>query len=257
MNDPVCFPSHSDYHVQLKCQLAISNVIFEVKMQLKSLQKSRYCQLWEDEHNLIESVIKKCIIEHKIIEDGTLLLTQGKCISSLILVESGLVSMGYTARNGRSFQLGTMNCDNQIFGEMEFFTDYPCQMDIKAKEALTISVISFEKLHQAMIEHPTIALFFASAIAIDYQDTIDIFLRRMLHTIVYNVAHDLYHQLLDDQPVSGFNKGYLEAERFGTTDRVYRRALKNLEELGLIRKDKNIIHIDNIEKLKLYVERGE
>ena len=52
--------------------------------------------------------------------------------------------MGNTAMNGRRFQLGTLECDNQLFGEMEFFTGYRCQLDIIAEEPLEVAGLRLE-----------------------------------------------------------------------------------------------------------------
>ncbi|GIU11929.1 Crp/Fnr family transcriptional regulator [Shewanella glacialipiscicola] len=226
-------------------------------MQLKPLAKGRFNQRWEQDYPLIERVIMECVTETKALKKGVHLMTQGQAFSSLVFVKQGRVSLGHTARNGRCFQLGTMNCDSQLFGEMEFFTQYRCQLDIIANEPLEIAIISGDKLQLSLTQHPQLALFFASAMAIDYQDTVDIFTRRMLYPISYNIAFDLYHQHLNDLPVDGFTKRYLEAERFATTDRVYRRAIKNLEELGLIEREKDSIRIFNLNALKAFVEQGE
>ncbi|MCU8036270.1 MULTISPECIES: Crp/Fnr family transcriptional regulator [unclassified Shewanella] len=222
-------------------------------MQLKPLSKGRYSQRWEQDYPLIEAVVLSCISEIKMLKKGAHLMTQGEAMASLVLVKQGRVSLGHTARNGRCFQLGTIDCDSQLFGEMEFFTQYHCQLDIIASEPLEIMLISAEKLQHCLGQHPQLALFFASAIAIDYQDTVDIFTRRLLS---YNVAFDIYHEYLNDLPVDGFSKRYLEAERFGTTDRVYRRALQNLEERGLIERRKDGIRICDLNALKKFVEAG-
>ncbi len=223
-------------------------------MQLIPLDKGRFQQLWQKEYDLIEQVVINCITKVKVLSEGDHVMRQGDELSALFLVKKGRISIGYEAHNGRGFQLGTMDCDHQIFGEMEFFSQYPCQLNIIAEEGLEVSVINSDKLHQALVDNPQLALFFASAIAIDYQDTVEIFTRRMLHPISYNVAHDLYHTYLNDQPVEGFTKAYLEAERFATTDRVYRRAVKNLEDLGLIKREKDGIHICDLKALKAYLE---
>ncbi|NRB23233.1 Crp/Fnr family transcriptional regulator [Shewanella sp.] len=224
-------------------------------MQLKPLSKGRFQSLWEQEHDEIEQIMLECISETKLVPAHQKLMQQGQKVDSLILVKHGRISMGYTARNGRCFQLGTMVCDSQLFGEMEFFSGYKCQLDIVAEDDVEIEVICGDKLQQALIKQPMFALFFASAIAVDYQDAVDILARRMLYPIAYNIAYDLYHRYLDDLPVDGFTKCYLEAERFATTDRVYRRAVKKLEELGLIHKDKEEgIVIRDLEGLKAYLE---
>lgn len=99
------------------------------------------------------------------------------------------------------------------------------------------------------------ALFFATAIAIDYQDTVDIFTCRMLYPISYNIALDLYHSHCHHNPVSGFRKGYQEAERFGTTDRVYRRAVKELMDKGLVERGEEGLQIRNLAGLKAFLEQ--
>lgn len=223
-------------------------------MQLKPLAKGRFQSLWQQEHDAIEQIMHQCITETKTVAANYKLMQQGQCVTSLVFVASGKISMGYAARNGRCFQLGTMACDSQLFGEMEFFSGYHCQLDIIAEEALEIAIINGEKLQQALLKEPKFALFFASAIAIDYQDTIDMLTRRMLYPIAYNIAYDLYQQHLNEQPVAGFNKCYLEAERFATTDRVYRRAVKKLEELQLIKRDKEGLIIQDLAGLKAFIE---
>nr|WP_236689461.1 hypothetical protein [Photobacterium angustum] len=127
-------------------------------------------------------------------------------------------------------------------------------MNIIAVEPIEVAIIDTQKLQRCLLEQPRLSLYFASAIAIDYQDTIEILSRRLLYPITYNVAYDIYHQYLNDLPVDGFQKNYLEAERFATSDRVYRRAIKELESKGLIAKEKNGLRILNLEGLKVFIE---
>lgn len=75
-----------------------------------------------------------------------------------------------------------------------------------AEEPLTVVVCSCERLEEALNQHPRLAIFFASAMAIDYQDMLEIFLHRMLYPIVHNVAYDLYRQHQNKQPMDGFHK---------------------------------------------------
>lgn len=224
-------------------------------MQLQTLGKGRFEAEWDESRHLIERTILDCISERHIYDEGEKILAQGEKVQHLYLAESGRVSMGMSARNGRSFLLGTLECEQQLFGEMEFFTGYACQMDIIAIEPISVAIIDASKLQQCLLEHPRLSLFFASAIAIDYQDTVEILTRRLLHPITYNVAYDIYHHYLNDLPVDGFQKNYLEAERFATSDRVYRRAVKELESLGFISKQKHQIIITDLEGLKDYLDQ--
>ena len=53
--------------------------------------------------------------------------------------------------------------------------------------------------------------------------------------------------------MDGFTKNYLEAERFGTTDRVYRRAVKELIDGGLIMRGPQGLEIKNLAELKKFL----
>ena len=58
-------------------------------------------------------------------------------------------------------------------------------------------------------------------------------------------------------PVNNFQKNYLEAERFGTTDRVYRRAVNELINLDIVHKVAGKLEIKDINKLKAFIECQE
>ncbi|MCP3287532.1 Crp/Fnr family transcriptional regulator, partial [Aeromonas hydrophila] len=66
---------------------------------------------------------------------------------------------------------------------------------------------------------------------------------------------DLYHSHCHHNPVSGFRKGYQEAERFGTTDRVYRRAVKELMDKGLVERGEEGLQIRDLAGLKAFLEQ--
>lgn len=224
-------------------------------MQLQTLGKGRFESQWSEDKLLIEQAIRNCISSRRIFDEHEKLLTQGEHVDHLYLVDSGRISMGMTARNGKTFLLGTLDCEQQLFGEMEFFTGYRCQMDIAAVEPVEVAIIDARKLQQSLLEQPRLSLYFASAIAIDYQDTVEILSRRLLYPISYNVAYDIYHQYLNDLPVDGFQKNYLEAERFATTDRVYRRAVKELEDKGFIIKENKGLRIIDLAGLQAFVDQ--
>ncbi|NMV06263.1 Crp/Fnr family transcriptional regulator, partial [Vibrio parahaemolyticus] len=119
------------------------------------------------------------------------ILRQGEQLQYLYVVPVGRVSMNILAANGRRFQLGEANCDYHIYGEMEFFTQTPCQWNVIADEHMQVDVICIQKLTEALQNHPQMMVFFASALAEDYQDSMDIYTNRLLHPITYNIAYDL------------------------------------------------------------------
>ena len=222
-------------------------------MQLKPLAKGRFQHIWQQDDAFIEKIFNGLLSETQIINEDDYLYHQGQVVDRLIMVESGRVALSYSAENGRRFQLGAMECDEQLFGEMEFFTGYRCQLDIVAQEPLTVAVCSCEQLEAALNQYPKLTLFFASAMAVDYQDMLEIFLHRMLYPIAHNVAYDLYRQHQNKQPMDGFYKKYQEAERFGTTDRVYRRAVKVLVDAGLVRQTKQGLEIKDLAGLRRFI----
>lgn len=222
-------------------------------MQIKPLTKGRFHNIWQQDDAIIEKTFRELLSETQIIPENDYLFHQGQNVDHLIMVESGRISLRYNAENGRRFQLGAMECDEQLFGEMEFFTGYRCQLDIVAEEPLTVAVCRCERLEAALNQYPKLALFFASAMAVDYQDTLEIFLHRMLYPITHNIAYDLYRQHQNNQPMDGFSKKYLEAERFGTTDRVYRRAVKTLIDSGLVVTTKQGLQIKDIDGLRRFL----
>lgn len=222
-------------------------------MQLKALTKGRFHSIWRQDDAFIEKTFRELLSETRLIHENEYLFRQGQPVNQLIMVEAGRVSLRYSAENGRRFQLGAMDCDEQLFGEMEFFTGYRCQLDIIAEEPLTVAVCNCEQLEAALNEYPKLAIFFASAMAIDYQDTLEIFLHRQLYPIAHNIAYDLYRQHQNKQPMDGFNKKYQEAERFGTTDRVYRRAVKTLIDTGLVVCTREGLEINDLDGLRQYL----
>ena len=53
--------------------------------------------------------------------------------------------------------------------------------------------------------------------------------------------------------MDGFHKKYQEAERFGTTDRVYRRAVKALTDAGLVTRTKQGLEIKDLDGLRKFL----
>ncbi|MGL6051599.1 MAG: Crp/Fnr family transcriptional regulator, partial [Aeromonas salmonicida] len=154
--------------------------------------------------------------------------------------------------SGRIFQLGEIACHNQIFGEMEFFSATPVQWSVVAETELDASVICAHKLAQRLLAEPGLVLFFAAALASDYLDTLDITTSRLLHPIAYNIAYELWRER-QRTPMLGSRKRAHEAARFGTTERVYRRALKELVEQGIVCEGADGLAIADLAKLRAYL----
>lgn len=89
-------------------------------MQLKPLTKGRFHSIWQQDDAFIERTFRELLSDKQLIAENEHLYHQGQVVDRLIMVESGRISLCYSAENGRRFQLGAMECDEQLFGEMEF-----------------------------------------------------------------------------------------------------------------------------------------
>ncbi|PJG59289.1 Crp/Fnr family transcriptional regulator [Aeromonas cavernicola] len=184
---------------------------------------------------------------------GESIMQQGELSEQLYLVKRGRVSLNSTVHSGRSFQLGDIECHDQIFGEMEFFSTTPVQWNVVAETELDAHVICAHKLAKRLLAEPELALFFATALACDYLDTLEITTSRLLHPICYNIALELWRER-QRTPMLGSRKRAREAARFGTTERVYRRALKELVEQGIIYEGDSGPAIADLTRLRAYLD---
>ncbi|MFM5741390.1 Crp/Fnr family transcriptional regulator [Aeromonas veronii] len=180
---------------------------------------------------------------------GELIMRQGEQSEQLYLVEHGRVSLNSAVHSGRIFQLGEIECHSQIFGEMEFFSATPVQWNVVAETELDARVICADKLAQRLLAEPELTLFFAAALASDYLDTLEITTSRLLHPIAYELWRERQRT-----PMLGSRKRAHEAARFGTTERVYRRALKELVEQGIVADSSDGPVIADLARLRTYLE---
>nr|WP_086939701.1 Crp/Fnr family transcriptional regulator [Thaumasiovibrio occultus] len=226
-------------------------------MRIKPYAQGRFKTLLEQKSTLFREFIYQCQVGSRYFSAGDAILTQGEALDYLYVVPAGRVSMSILAANGRRFQLGEANCDDHIFGEMEFFTHTPCQWSVVADEKMHVDILCTKQLSERLQQHPEMLFFFASALADDYQDSLDIYTNRLLHPITYNIAYDLLMQQQSTPSLNGFDKVNQEAERFGTSGRVYRRALKTLLDKNLIRKGEDGLEIVDEAALKTFLDTYE
>lgn len=223
-------------------------------MQLQPYPVNRFSSYLKLHFADFKKALYTCVTESRYYHKGDSILEQGQKMDMLAIVPQGRISVNIIASNGRRFQLGEVDCDHQILGEMEFFTETPCQWNIIADEAMKIEMLSVKQLETLLIEHPEFTMFFASALSFDYQDSMDIYTNRLLHSITYNIANDLLHRAQNKVMLNAFNTFSQEAERFGTSSRVYRRAIKILIDKKLIVKEDGYLRIVDINALQNFVD---
>ena len=179
-------------------------------------------------------------------------LEQIGAMTQLLLVPQGRIAFHAGVASGRLFQLGEVECHDQLLGEMELFGSNPIQWSVVARSESEAEVIDAERLCAALEREPELLLFFSCALASDYVDALEIATSRLLHPIAYNIALELWR---DDQrtPMLGSRQSSLEAARFGTIERVYRRAVGELIEKGLVEKRGHQLVVRDRERLRHYL----
>ncbi|WP_246814137.1 Crp/Fnr family transcriptional regulator [Ferrimonas balearica] len=222
-------------------------------MRLSPYSSTRFAPLLEQHHDAFTAALSECRVGAAQFQADDLLLTQGQAVDRLYIVPTGKLAFHITAINGRRFQLGEVQCEHHIIGEMEFFTNTPCQWSVMAMEPLQAEVLCVQRLQQQLTANPILSLFFASALAFDYQESLAISTHRLLHPIAYNIAFDLWQRRRSKMTLDAFNRVEQEAERFGTSSRVYRRAVKSLIEQGLVEKRGHSIEVVDWPKLERFI----
>lgn len=223
-------------------------------MKLSPYSYGRFHRKLNAETQQLRQLMKACVTHSCYFQEGEAILKQGDELEFLYIVPVGNVSMSIIAQNGRRFQLGRAHCDDHIFGEMEFFTRQPCQWNVTADEALEAEAVCLHKLREQLLDHPVLLLHFASALAADYQDSLAIYTSRLMHSIAHNIASDLLQEKETTAFLVGFDKVTQEAERFGTSARVYRRAVSELIELGLVRRVGGKLAVEDESKLRAFLD---
>lgn len=199
-----------------------------------------------------DAVLAACRLHTRRFMPGELMLVQGEPLCELLLVPQGRIAFHAGVASGRLFQLGEVECHDQLLGEMELFGSNPIQWSVVARSEIEAEVIDAERLCAALEREPELLLFFSCALASDYVDALEIATSRLLHPIAYNIALELWR---DDQrtPMLGSRQSSLEAARFGTIERVYRRAVGELIEKGLVEKREHQLVVRDRERLRHYL----
>ncbi|MDX1301422.1 Crp/Fnr family transcriptional regulator [Photobacterium sp.] len=191
----------------------------------------------------------------KIFQPDQYLLRQGQQITELYWVDIGQFSIVYTAQNSRRYSLGLNFVDNHLFGEDEFLTSSPCQFDVQASEVIEAKIIPVFVMTEILQQDPKIAIWLSSSMSERYQDGMANTMNRFLCPLLFNIAWDIYQRHIGTKPTVNYSLVYKEAERFGTSERVYRRVVKQLIEMQLIIKSDNQLLVNDLDKLHRFIQQ--
>lgn len=200
-------------------------------------------------YDLFCQALEKQNLKTKQFQPGDYLLKQGQAIDKLYWMEMGQYTVGYTATNGRSFSLGLFSADNRLFGEIELLTDTHSQFDVRTNDIIDVKVVPVAFINQVMQGDPKVAIWLSQSLSEKYQDAMTTAMNRILHPLVYNIALDIQQRYLGSKPAVNFLLVYKEADRFGCSERVYRRVVNQLVDMDLIEKIDNQLQVKHVDKL--------
>lgn len=162
----------------------------------------------------------------------------------------GEYTMHYHADNGKVFSLGQRFVSDTIIGEIEFLTQTPSQFSVIANDAMTVQVIPLAMMEKILLTHPEVGIWLSQLLSISYQHGMAKTMERFLQPLVFNIMADIYERYRQQKPLVDFSQVYREAERFGCSERNYRRAITQLIDEQFIRKQFNEYIICDVEKFR-------
>ncbi|SDR22236.1 cAMP-binding domain of CRP or a regulatory subunit of cAMP-dependent protein kinases [Pseudovibrio sp. Tun.PSC04-5.I4] len=188
---------------------------------------------------------------------GEYLLRQGQTLRHLYWIEEGYCTVSYTAANGRRFSHGRFNIEDRLYGEVEFLTGKQIQFDIRCDGPVSVRIIPTLDLEALLVQHPHVGIWLSQCLAETYQGVMDRVTSHFMYPLAYNIANDLLLRELGNKPPIQFERVFREAERFGCSERVYRRAVSQLIEQGLVKKMGRELKVANKDKLERYLAEEE
>ncbi len=190
-------------------------------------------------------------------KSGEYLLRQGQNLEHLYWIEDGFCTVSFTAANGRRFSHGRFSIEDRLYGEMEFFTGKLIQFDIRCDSPVSVRVIPNSDLEALLVQHPHVGIWLSQSLADTYQEVMDRMTSHFMYPLAYNIAKDLLLRELGNKPAIQFERVFKEAERFGCSERVYRRAVSQLIEQGLAEKRGRELKVASKDKLERYLAEEE
>lgn len=156
--------------------------------------------------------------------------------------------MHYHADNGKVFSLGQRFVSDTIIGEIEFLTQTPSQFSVIANDVMTVRIIPLAMMEKILLTHAEVGIWLSQLLSISYQHGMAKTMERFLQPLVFNIMTDIYERYQQHKPLVDFSQVYREAERFGCSERNYRRAINQLIDEQFIRRHLNEYVICDVEK---------
>ncbi|MBK0033203.1 Crp/Fnr family transcriptional regulator [Erwinia sp. S43] len=209
-------------------------------------------------HQILRDAVNAAPLKSKLMGAGEVILRQGEEIKALYWIALGEYTMHYNAGNGKTFSLGQRFVSDTIIGEIEYLTHTPSQFSVVAHESMTVKVIPRVMMDELLTRHAEVGVWLSQLLSTSYQRGMAKTMERFLQPLMLNIVSDLYERHQQNKPLVDFSQVYREAERFGCSERTYRRALHQLVDekyLEKVASDYVICDIDKFRQLLLHPEK--
>ena len=201
-------------------------------------------------YKILRDAVHAAPLKDKVIGPDEFILRQGEEIQALYWITLGEYTMHYNAENGKTFSLGQRFVSDTIIGEIEYLTQTPSQFSVVAHESMTVKVIPLAMMDSILTSHVEVGVWLSQLLSTSYQRGMAKTMERFLQPLVFNIVADLYERYRQQKPMVDFSQVYREAERFGCSERTYRRVINQLIEEQYIQKVANEYVICDIDKFR-------
>lgn len=212
-------------------------------------------QLAHQGYEVLCKIIANTQLKQKNFAAGEYILAQGEAVKSLYWITLGEYTMHYTAENGKTFSLGQRLASDCILGELEYLTQTPCQFSVVASEDMQVKVIPLSLMNQTLSEHACVGIWLSRLLSISYQASMAKTMGRFLQPLLLTIATDMYDRFCQHQPLVDFAQVFREAERFGCSERAYRRTINQLVTEGFIKRIEHGYQIRDLDKFHNLLEK--
>ncbi|WP_229655798.1 Crp/Fnr family transcriptional regulator [[Pantoea] beijingensis] len=179
---------------------------------------------------------------------GEYLLRQGEEISALYWITLGEYSLHHHAENGKVFSLGQRFVSDTLIGEIEYLTNTPSQFSVVAHDAITVDVIPPALMQTILSSHAEVGIWLSQRLSQNYQGGMAKTMERFLQPLHFTILADIYQRYLQGKPLVDFTQVYREAERFGCSERAYRRVITQLLNDRYIQKLSGVYTVCDMDK---------
>lgn len=208
----------------------------------------------DDFYTVLQTLFESNQLQPSEFPKNTLLAEQGKIAEFCYLITQGDISINTTVNSGRRYQQGYFK-NHGLIGAMEISGNIPSLCNVIAETDLVAYRIPYETLLSLVCNNPQAAQLLISHITKKWYSSAGKMIRNILHPIKYNIIFDI----IDQYQATGstefkINKSK-EAERQGTSLRVYNRILNELQNKQIIDYQRSSVIIVDVEKLKAELDR--